>query len=116
MLGCEVPIFAFSHCRDVVVEVTRAGGFGVLGASSFTPEQLEIELRWIDEHVDGKPYGLDIVVPGRYSKEAEQPMESFKFVVWSVERRRQVGCGARCFSAADGAGFEDHHRLAFLCK
>ncbi len=72
MLGCEVPIFAFSHCRDVVVEVTRAGGFGVLGASSFTPEQLEIELRWIDEHVDGKPYGLDIVVPGRYSKEAEQ--------------------------------------------
>ena len=71
MLGCEVPIFAFSHCRDVVVEVTRAGGFGVLGASSFTPEQLEVELRWIDDHVGDKPYGLDIVVPGRYSKEAE---------------------------------------------
>ena len=72
MLGCEVPIFAFSHCRDVVVEVTRAGGFGVLGASSFTPAQLEIELKWIDAHVDGRPYGLDIVVPGKYSKEAEQ--------------------------------------------
>jgi NAD(P)H-dependent flavin oxidoreductase YrpB (nitropropane dioxygenase family) len=72
MLGCDVPIFAFSHCRDVVVEVTKAGGFGVLGASSFTPEQLEIELRWIDEHVGGKPYGVDIVVPGKYSKEAEQ--------------------------------------------
>lgn len=72
MLGCEVPIFAFSHCRDVVVEVTRSGGFGVLGASSFTPEQLEVELRWIDEHVDGKSYGLDIVVPGKYSKEAEE--------------------------------------------
>ncbi len=71
-LGCEVPIFAFSHCRDVVVEVTRAGGFGVLGASSFTPAQLEVELKWIDEHVDGRPYGLDIVVPGRYSREAEQ--------------------------------------------
>ena len=74
-LGCEVPIFAFSHCRDVVVEVTKAGGFGVLGASSFTPEQLAVELRWIDEHVAGRAYGLDIVVPGRYSEEAEQTTE-----------------------------------------
>jgi len=72
MLGCEVPIFAFSHCRDVVVEVTKAGGFGVLGASSFTPAQLEMELKWIDDHVGAKSYGLDIVVPGKYSKEAEQ--------------------------------------------
>jgi NAD(P)H-dependent flavin oxidoreductase YrpB (nitropropane dioxygenase family) len=72
MLGCQVPIFAFSHCRDVVVEVTKAGGFGVLGASSFTPAQLEAELRWIDDRVQAKPYGLDIVVPGRYSQEAEQ--------------------------------------------
>ena len=72
VLGCEVPIFAFSHCRDVVVEVTRCGGFAVLGASSFTAEQLERELRWIDDHVGIRPYGLDIVVPGKYSKEAEQ--------------------------------------------
>ena len=36
-LGCEVPIFAFTHCRDVVVEVTKAGGFGVLGASRTRP-------------------------------------------------------------------------------
>lgn len=78
-LGCDVPIFAFSHCRDVVVAVTKAGGFGVLGASSFTAEQLEIELRWIDDHVANKSYGLDIVIPGRYSKEAEattKPLDS----------------------------------------
>ena len=75
MLGCAVPIFAFSHCRDVVVEVTKAGGFGVLGASSFTAAQLERELRWIDGHVAGRPYGLDIVVPGKYSEEAEQTGE-----------------------------------------
>ena len=31
MFGIDVPIFAFSHCRDVVVEVSRAGGMGVLG-------------------------------------------------------------------------------------
>ncbi len=63
MVGAEFPLFAFSHCRDVVVAVSRAGGFGVLGGSSFTPETLEVELRWIDEHVGGKPYGVDILVP-----------------------------------------------------
>ena len=26
MLGIDVPIFAFTHCRDVVVEVSKAGG------------------------------------------------------------------------------------------
>lgn len=62
MLGIDIPLLAFSHCRDVVVEVTNAGGFGVLGGSSFTPETLEEELAWIDDHVNGKPYGIDIVV------------------------------------------------------
>lgn len=70
-LGCELPIFAFSHCRDVVVEVTRAGGFGVLGASTFSPEQLERELAWIDRHTDGKPYGVDVIIPTAYDKQAE---------------------------------------------
>lgn len=70
-LGCDVPIFAFSHCRDVVVEVTRAGGFGVLGAATFGPEQLEAELRWIDDHVDGRPYGVDVIIPTRYDTKAE---------------------------------------------
>lgn len=71
-LGCEVPIFAFSHCRDVVVEVTRAGGFGVLGASTHSPDHLEAELRWIDDRVDGRPYGVDVIIPVRYDEEAER--------------------------------------------
>lgn len=65
-LGIEFPIFAFTHCRDVVVAVSRAGGFGVLGAVGFTPEQLEVELDWIDEHIGDRPYGVDIVIPGKY--------------------------------------------------
>jgi len=65
-LGIEFPIFAFTHCRDVVAAVSNAGGFGVLGAVGFTAEQLEVELRWIDEHVGDKPYGVDIVIPGKY--------------------------------------------------
>jgi NAD(P)H-dependent flavin oxidoreductase YrpB (nitropropane dioxygenase family) len=70
LTGAEFPLFAFSHCRDVVAAVSRAGGFGVLGGSGFTPEQLEIELAWIDAHVDGKPYGVDILVPEHLPKEA----------------------------------------------
>ena len=63
LLGMEFPLFAFTHCRDVVAAVSNAGGFGVLGAVGHTPESLEIELSWIDEQVDGKPYGVDLLVP-----------------------------------------------------
>jgi NAD(P)H-dependent flavin oxidoreductase YrpB (nitropropane dioxygenase family) len=63
LFGIEFPIFAFSHCRDVVAAVSRAGGLGVMGALAFTNDQLEIELDWIDKHVDGKPYGVDVVMP-----------------------------------------------------
>ncbi|UVO50507.1 nitronate monooxygenase family protein [Sphingomonas sp. SUN019] len=63
MLGIDFPLLAFSHCRDVVAAVSRAGGFGVLGATGHTLESLETELAWIDAHVDGKPYGLDVLIP-----------------------------------------------------
>ena len=69
--GIDLPIFAFSHCRDVVAAVSRAGGLGVLGALAFSPEQLDIELNWIDEHVDGKPYGVDVVMPASYAGAGE---------------------------------------------
>jgi len=65
-LGIEFPIFAFTHCRDVVVAVAKAGGYGVLGAVGYSPEQLEIELNWIDEHIGDRPYGVDIVIPNKY--------------------------------------------------
>lgn len=66
LFDIEVPIFAFSHCRDVVAEVSKAGGFGVLGAAYFTREQLKQELRWIDQHVGGRPYGVDILMPSNH--------------------------------------------------
>jgi NAD(P)H-dependent flavin oxidoreductase YrpB (nitropropane dioxygenase family) len=71
MFGIDLPIFAFSHCRDVVAAVSKAGGLGVLGALAFSPDQLEIELNWIDEHVDGKPYGVDVVMPAKYAGAGE---------------------------------------------
>ena len=72
MLGIEFPLLAFSHCRDVVAAVSRAGGFGVLGATSHTPESIEQELKWIDDHVDGKPYGLDVLIPENISTAGEK--------------------------------------------
>ncbi|MCV2887823.1 NAD(P)H-dependent flavin oxidoreductase [Ruegeria aquimaris] len=62
-LGIEFPLFAFSHCRDVVAAVSRAGGMGVFGAVMYTPEQLRTELEWIDANCGGKPYGVDLIVP-----------------------------------------------------
>ncbi|MDE0658198.1 MAG: nitronate monooxygenase [Gammaproteobacteria bacterium] len=62
-LGIEFPLFAFSHCRDVIAAVTNAGGFGVLGAAGHSPATLDIELNWIDEQVGGKSYGVDLLVP-----------------------------------------------------
>ena len=70
--GIEFPLFAFSHCRDVVAAVTNAGGFGVLGATAYSPEQLDRELTWIDEHVHGKPYGADIIVPAKFEGKGEK--------------------------------------------
>jgi NAD(P)H-dependent flavin oxidoreductase YrpB (nitropropane dioxygenase family) len=69
--GIDFPLFAFSHCRDVVAAVTNAGGFGVLGATAYTPDQLDRELSWIDDHVHGKPYGADIIVPAKFEGKGE---------------------------------------------
>jgi len=82
MLGIDFPLVAFSHCRDVVAAVSRAGGFGVLGATVHTPETIERELKWIDDHIDGKPYGVDVLIPENISTAGE------KHVTWnSLEAR-----------------------------
>ena len=65
-LGIEVPIFAFTHCRDVVVAVSKAGGIGVLGAVGFTRDQLREELDWIDAHIGEGIYGVDVAIPQKY--------------------------------------------------
>ena len=88
MFGIDVPIFAFSHCRDVVVEVSKAGGMGVLGMARMSPERVEAELNWIDAHIEGKPYGIDVLMPSRFDDSSAQkynpdellPKEHVEFV------------------------------------
>lgn len=67
MFGIDVPIVAFTHCRDVVAAVCKAGGMGVLGAVAHTDEQLEIDLAWIEAEVGDRPYGVDMIVPAKYA-------------------------------------------------
>lgn len=66
MFGIEVPIFAFSHCRDVVAEVSKAGGMGVLGMARAHADRVEEDLRWLDRQCDGRPYGVDVLMPRKY--------------------------------------------------
>jgi NAD(P)H-dependent flavin oxidoreductase YrpB (nitropropane dioxygenase family) len=72
MFGIDFPLVAFSHCRDVVAAVSRAGGFGVLGATAFSPHQLERELKWLDEHCGGKGYGVDVLIPENIATKGER--------------------------------------------
>ena len=52
--------------------MSKAGGLGVLGRQvSHTPEQLEIDLEWIEAEIGDVPYGVDLIVPARYAGDAD---------------------------------------------
>jgi NAD(P)H-dependent flavin oxidoreductase YrpB (nitropropane dioxygenase family) len=92
-LGIEFPIFAFTHCRDVAAAVSNAGGLGVLGAVGFDAAELETELTWLDEHVGDRPYGVDIVIPGKY-----EGMGELDPVKLEAELKAMVPEGHRTFT------------------
>jgi NAD(P)H-dependent flavin oxidoreductase YrpB (nitropropane dioxygenase family) len=70
-LNIDLPIFAFSHCRNVVAEASKCGAFGVLGAVGFMPAAFARELDALDREADGKPYGVDVVMPVKDEWSAE---------------------------------------------
>jgi len=65
-LGLELPIFAFTHCRDVAAAVSKAGGMGILGVAAHSPKGLRAELEWIEKEVGDKPYGVDLLLPAKF--------------------------------------------------
>ena len=68
--GIEYPIFVFTPSEKVAAAVTRAGGLGMLGCVRFNDaDDLETVLQWMDENTDGKPYGVDIVMPAKVPTE-----------------------------------------------
>ncbi|MFD0167334.1 NAD(P)H-dependent flavin oxidoreductase [Streptomyces decoyicus] len=65
-LGVEHAVFGFTPFPAVAAAITRAGGFGVLGAVRYTAlDELARDLDWMQEHTDGLPYGLDVVMPAK---------------------------------------------------
>ncbi|NLV78477.1 MAG: nitronate monooxygenase [Rhodococcus sp.] len=68
--GIEYPIFGFTPSEHVAAAISRAGGLGVLGCVRFNdPEELDATLAWMDENTDGRPYGVDIVMPAKVPTE-----------------------------------------------
>jgi NAD(P)H-dependent flavin oxidoreductase YrpB (nitropropane dioxygenase family) len=107
-LGIDFPLFAFSHCRDVVAAVSKAGGFGVLGATAFNPEQLEVELAWIDAHVDGKPYGIDVLIPENLTVGHEKDLTSKTLAARIPQAHRDFVAGL--LTEHGVTGMQDHAR------
>ena len=109
MLGIEFPLFAFTHCRDVVVEVSKAGGFGVFGAARTTPAELEIELDWIDKHIDGMPYG----VPNKFVGKDEEPSPQ-ELLAMVPDGHKKFADDILVTHGLDTDGVDDEARLARL--
>lgn len=121
MLGVDFPLLAFSHCRDVVAAVTNAGGFGVLGAAAFTPDELDVELGWIDNHVGGRPYGVDVLVPATLADtsaagdpSAALPPEHLAFVNDLLRRYGVLGAGEQIEPGRDQPGRLTHEAAEAL--
>jgi NAD(P)H-dependent flavin oxidoreductase YrpB (nitropropane dioxygenase family) len=68
--GIQYPIFVFTPSEKVAAAVSKAGGFGVLGCVRFNEaDDLDAVLGWMDENTDGRPYGVDIVMPAKIPTE-----------------------------------------------
>ncbi|WP_256856671.1 nitronate monooxygenase family protein [Variovorax sp. KK3] len=90
MFNIEIPVFGFSHCRNVVAEITRAGGLGCLGTAYYTPEELEWELKWIDEQVGDKPYGVNLLLPQKYETVGETTLDPARLSPEHVKWQREL--------------------------
>ncbi|WP_030172675.1 MULTISPECIES: nitronate monooxygenase family protein [Actinomycetes] len=71
--GIEYPIFGFTPSEHVAAAISRAGGMGVLGCVRFNEaEELDATLDWMRENTDGKPFGVDVVMPAKIPTEGSQ--------------------------------------------
>jgi NAD(P)H-dependent flavin oxidoreductase YrpB (nitropropane dioxygenase family) len=84
---------------------------GILGAAWMTPDELETALKWIDDHVEGRPYGIDVVFPGTFAalddeRNPEQilPREHREFVSGMIDR-----AGIAPLAAGDAETFAREH-------
>ncbi len=129
LLGVEAPLVGFNRSPGVVAEVSRAGGFGMLAATMYTPAELDAQLTWIEQQLDGRPYGVDLLVPGNVahgdpadllaSLRAQIPDTHVRFVSELLDRyeiparSRPPAHGGELLANFDAAGVEALLDVAF---
>jgi NAD(P)H-dependent flavin oxidoreductase YrpB (nitropropane dioxygenase family) len=96
LLDIEYPLLGFNRSPGVVAAVTNAGGFGVLAATAYTPAELDAQLSWIEEQTEGRPFGVDLLVPEKVASSDPQalleslrgqiPQEHIDFVETLLEK------------------------------
>jgi NAD(P)H-dependent flavin oxidoreductase YrpB (nitropropane dioxygenase family) len=70
LLGIDHPIAGFTPSEHVAAAISRAGGLGVLGCVRFNDAaELDKVLDWMDDNTDGRPYGIDVVMPAKIPAE-----------------------------------------------
>ena len=74
--GCEYPIVAFAHTRDVVAAASNAGAIGILGCSTHSVEEMRADIAWIRERVGDRPWGVDITIPSSYVRGNREELEA----------------------------------------
>ena len=91
-LGIDFPLFAFSHCRNVVTEVSKAG-FQRAWRGQPHPET-QNRLDWIDENINGKAYGIDLLIPNKMDHKGEaMTTEDLKALIPPAYRLYQSALG-----------------------
>ncbi len=96
MFGLEYPIVAFTHCKDVAVAVSEAGGLGVLGELMRSPDEIAQDIQWMKDRLGSKPFGVDLVFPASVPPtvnmedlEAQIPQEMRDFVA-GIRQRHNI--------------------------
>ena len=74
--GCEIPVVAFAHTKDVIAAVTNAGGIGILGATGLSEDELRSDIHWIRDKVGDKPFGVDLLVPASFVEGNMEDLEA----------------------------------------
>ena len=112
--GIRYPIFAFTRDPAVVVALAKAGGFGVLGALSYTDEELDEHLNWIDAHIEGRPYGVDVVMPAKIQGAGEIDPAALEAMIPDTHKRFAKDLLARYEVPELPPGAEVHSVLSWV--
>jgi NAD(P)H-dependent flavin oxidoreductase YrpB (nitropropane dioxygenase family) len=95
----------------VVAAVSKAGGMGVLGAVGMSPDRLREELDWIDAHVNGKPYGLDLIVPNKFESKGEAH-DAEKLLAALPQAHKDFAAGILSRHGIDSAAVDENRKHA----